>query len=249
MPFASPCVKKKVSIEQFNDMNKNQLNHLTARTDENQWIAISDLMAGLMIIFLFVALVFILRHQRRVDSYQEVRLQIFHELQQEFETDLKRWDAEIDKHQLSVRFKDIEVLFKQGKAHIPPKFKEILDDFFPRYLAILVPKYTNEIKEMKIKGHTSSEGKKNQSKWESYFYNMQLSQDRTRNVHKYVMRQSTSQPYRDWLIKTMTANGLSFSHIITNRNGREDRRASRRVEFEIQTKADKILKPSHFSQE
>ena len=217
------------------------LNNLPKHASEDQWVSISDLMAGLMIIFLFVALVYILRHQRRVDSYQEVRLQIFNELQQEFETDLKRWNAEIDSGDLSIRFKDIELLFKQGKSEIPLKFKTILNDFFPRYLAILVPKYTNEIKEMKIKGHTSSEGKKNQSFLESYFYNMELSQDRTRNVLKYIMNQSTSQKYRNWLIKTMTANGLSFSQLIII-DGKENRESSRRVEFEIQTRVDKILK-------
>ena len=224
-------------------MKKEEINY----SSDDQWVSISDLMAGLMIIFLFVALVFILRHQRKVEYYQSVRIKIFHELQQEFETDLKRWNAEIDKNELSVRFKDIEVLFKQGKSDIPPKFKKILDDFFPRYLVILVPKYIDEIKEMKIKGHTSSEGKRNQKHLENYFYNMKLSQDRTRNVLKYVMEQATSQEHRNWLIKTMTANGLSFSQLVTNFDGKENRQLSRRVEFEIQTRADKILKSPHIN--
>ena len=210
-------------------------------TEEDQWLSIADIMSGLMVIFLFIALSLILDNRKKIDQYKEVRLELFNELQREFETDFKKWNVDFISNELSIRFKDTDVLFKQNQAEIPLRFQKILNDFIPRYLEILTrPEYKNEIKELKIKGHTSSEASY-QTKIENYFYNMELSQDRTRKVLEYVI--SISAPSKKkWLMQTMTANGLSSSQIITNQNGREDRKASRRVEFEIQTRTDKILK-------
>lgn len=209
-------------------------------TEEDQWLSIADIMSGLMVIFLFVALSLILNDRKKIDQYKEVRLELFNELQKEFETDFKKWNVDFISNELSIRFKDTDVLFQQNKAEIPPRFQQILDEFIPRYLAILTkPQYKDEIKELKIKGHTSSEASYN-SETKNYFYNMELSQDRTRKVLEYVI--SISPAKKKWLMQTMTANGLSSSQIITNQDGIEDRESSRRVEFEIQTRTDKILK-------
>ena len=45
---------------------------------------------------------------------------------------------------------------------------------------------------------------------------------------------------RDWLIKHLTANGLSFSQRIEN-DGKENFEKSRRVEFRIRTNADEKM--------
>ena len=75
------------------------------------------------------------------------------------------------------------MLFSSGSAELQPKFKEILNDFFPRYVAILSnEKYVNDIEEIRIEGHTSSEWRVEVPAEQAYFNNMELSQNRTRKV-------------------------------------------------------------------
>ena len=113
-----------------------------------------------------------------------------------------------------------------------PAFKDILDDFFPRYLEVLGrPQYKEKIKEIRIEGHTNSNGE--------YFSNMELSQDRTRSVLQYCLG-ITSEYNVDWLRGGITANGLSSSHPVL-RDGVEDKDLSRRVEFRIRTNAEEVL--------
>ena len=118
------------------------------------------------------------------------------------------------------------------KADLKPKFKEILDDFFPRYIAVLNRKeYKDRIVEIRIEGHTDSKGE--------YFYNMALSQDRTRSVLQYCFDLMTDEQLV-WLKSLITANGLSSSQPILV-DGKEDFKLSRRVEFRVRTNAEKQL--------
>ena len=66
----------------------------------------------------------------------------------------------MDRQTLSVRFKEPEVLFAQGEAEVRPAFKNILNDFFPRYIQILRrPKYINDIAEIRIEDTPQASGK------------------------------------------------------------------------------------------
>lgn len=125
------------------------------------------------------------------------------------------------------------MLFDEGKAVLRPKFKEILDDFFPRYIAVLSrPEYRDNIEEIRIEGHTNSNG--------GYYSNMELSQDRTRAVLQYCFSLMPSD-LQNWMQGLVTANGLSSSHLILKKNGEEDKDLSRRVEFRVRTNAEKQL--------
>jgi len=215
---------------------------------ESFWPSISDLMAGLMMVFLFVAVSFMLEINNQKESMENLvakyklgKLDLYESLVEEFDEDLDRWDATIDKETLSIRFNEPEILFSRGSANINEKFKALLDDFFPRYIQILSsPRYKGEIEEIRIEGHTSSEWATWSTKMGSYYSNMELSQARTRNTLKYVMEQPESKKKEEFLIDKLTANGLSFSKRIVV-DGREDGKASRRVEFKVRTKAEKYL--------
>ena len=69
---------------------------------------------------------------------------------------------------------------------------------------------------------------------------MELSQERTRSVLMYVMNLDSINDNQGWLIKHLTANGLSYSHRIIV-DGKEDYQKSRRVEFRVRTKAEKHI--------
>ena len=70
---------------------------------------------------------------------------------------------------------------------------------------------------------------------------MELSQDRTRSVLEYVMQLNSMNNHRMFLINKLTANGLSYSKRIILKNGEEDYKKSRRVEFRIRTTAEKHI--------
>ena len=177
-----------------------------------------------------------------VETYMKLREDLYLDLKKEFEKDLEKWKAVLDREKISVRFREPKVLFIQGKAEVQSDFKRILNNFFPRYLQILKrPKYINDIAEIRIEGHTSSEWSENVSKEEAYILNMKLSQDRTRSVLKYVLQIPEISGNRDWLKRHLTANGLSSSKLISHWDGTEDKVESRRVEFRVRTNAEKQL--------
>jgi len=176
--------------------------------------------------------------QKIAQMYNRLKVELFDDLFREFRSDLEKWNAVLDRETLSVRFQEPDVLFGRGEAGIKPSFQAILDDFFPRYIRILaISKYKENIEEIRIEGHTSSEWINETDPTRSYFKNMELSQDRTRSVLEYVLRLVRGEQ-REWSQRLITANGLSSSKLIQTANGEEDQDRSRRVEFRVRTNAD-----------
>lgn len=226
---------------------------------EDHWIPLSDLMTGLMMFFMLVAIAFMLKVQAdelkvkadeqkiladsvRVKQiavlYNKLRTDLYHDLEKEFHADLPRWGAEINPD-LAIRFREPDVLFDTGSDNLKPRFKAILDDFFPRYIAILTsPKYRDSIEEIRIEGYTSTFWNADTSPDDAYFKNMKLSQARTRTTLRYVLGLSAIQSQKAWIQKHTTANGLSSSKIILNPDGTEDFTRSQRVEFRVRTDAE-----------
>jgi len=221
---------------------------------EDHWIPLSDLMSGLMMIFLLVAIVFMIQVQREAKKdeaqaeivkdaatlYGDLRAKLYADLAAEFKDDLPRWDAVITKD-LTLRFREPNVQFDTGSAVLKPTFGAILDSFFPRYISILSStKYRDSIEEVRIEGHTSS-------RWEgldpehAYYQNMRLSQDRTRSVLEYVLSLPRVRAHLKWILPRLTANGLSSAHLIHLPDGNEDAVRSQRVEFKVRTNADERL--------
>ena len=219
---------------------------LKVKTDSD-WISISDLMTGLMMIFLFIAISFMNNLQIKAKqikkiavAYQEIQDALYQDLLYEFKDDLSKWKAEIDRSTLSVRFHEPEVLFDQGSSKVTNRFQEILSDFFPRYIKIMYSKkYRESIEEIRIEGHTSSEWTKEVDQEKAYIFNMQLSQDRTRSVLERCLNLIKKDEKKVWARQHITANGLSYSRLVYKPTGEEDKEMSRRVEFRTKTAAEK----------
>jgi len=217
-------------------------------TDDDNWISVSDLMAGLMVIFLFIAITYIRPIVETQNKIKEIvvtwnasEVDIREALEDEFAKDLAKWNAEFDQQTLTIRFKSPEVLFEAAAATLKPEFKTILDDFFPRYVAVL-HNFRFAIAEVRIEGHTSSEWGPGTSDDDAYFNNMRLSQDRTRSVLEYGLSLRLPSEYKSFVRDLITANGLSSSQVIISDDG-EDREASRRVEFRVRTNVkEQIIK-------
>ncbi|EFM21229.1 type II Zorya anti-phage system protein ZorB2 [Pantoea sp. aB] len=212
--------------------------------DNEHWVSMSDLMAGLMMVFMFISIAYM--HYVRIEkekikevavAYEQAQQQLYNALEIEFSKDLPSWDAEIDKQTLEVRFKSPDVLFGLGSSELKPKFKEILNDFFPRYLRVL-DQYKQHITEVRIEGHTSTDwtGAANQDV--AYFNNMELSQGRTRAVLQYVYSLKESETHQKWVKSKFAAVGYSSSHPILDAAEKEDPNRSRRVTFKVITNAE-----------
>lgn len=201
-------------------------------------LSTGDLMASLMFIFILLLMGALLQVQEKAEQdeevvrkYDQVKTQLYIDLQDEFKEDLKVWRATIDSS-LCIRFQEPAMLFDNNKAELKPLFRNILDDFFPRYINVLNrPEYRDNIVEIRIEGHTDSNG--------GYFHNMELSQNRTRSVLEYCFG-LMSREQIIWAKSLITANGLSSSQPILV-HGVEDKRLSRRVEFRVRTNAEKQL--------
>ena len=212
-----------------------------------EWISISDMMSGLMMVFLFIAVVFMNEIQKEqavikefAEEYQTIQRQLNIDLNNEFRDDLVKWDAEILRDN-TIRFRAPDILFASSSSDIKPNFKEILNDFFPRYLSILTSDiYKDNIQEIRVEGHTSSTWQSAKSREVSYLNNMLLSQDRARNVLAYIYGETSSTTDRRWLEKHLRANGMSFSRLII-KDGQEDVSSSQRVEFRVMTKAEEKI--------
>ncbi|MDE6979168.1 MAG: OmpA family protein [Helicobacter sp.] len=218
---------------------------------DSEWISISDMMAGLMMIFLLITVSYMLisEHNQEelrksneelravsdkmsaiAEGYYDIEFALYHDLIKEFGDDLKMWNAEIDSGN-TIRFKEPDVLFATGEGAIQQRFKKVLDSFFPRYIAILSsPKYRESIEEIRIEGHTSSEWKSSHDLVERYLENASLSQARAFSVLQYCFNLPDVRE-RDWLISVLRANGLSFAKPL------ETDALSRRVEFRTITKS------------
>ena len=219
-----------------------------SREDNAHFISLSDMMTALMMIFLFISIAIVQQIKNQSEQVKEItqtyeneQESLLMDLREEFKDDLIQWQAEIN-DDMSFVFTSPEVLFDSGQETLKPKFQEILSDFFPRYISV-IRKYQNSIQEIRIEGYTDTDclAGMNQTLEECYFYNMRLSQGRTRTTLQYCLGLDFPEKNFDELKELMTANGLSFSHL-KKKNGVEDKELSRRVEFRVLTKAEAKIK-------
>jgi len=230
---------------------------------ESNWISFSDIMTGLMVIFMFIAISYIVEVQKKqkerdiiFEEFKATKEQLYAELEKAFKDDFKEWKVELDKD-LSIKFTNPEVLFASGQADIRPYFSKILDEFLPRYFSILMQdKYKDKIAEIRIEGHTDTYAAFQYDK-DPYIGNIILSQLRSAQVLKYFrsmkyykdLSQENEQRLQFWI----TANGLSYGRTLdsdkqlTALSGKPTNNDfSRRVEFRIittsETLVDRVLK-------
>jgi len=218
-----------------------KLRTIFSQTDDqdDQWISIADMMAGLMVVFLFIAIVNLKDQLDKLKSFEILQDRIYNELHNEFKDDLKNWVAEIDKETLTISFREPKIQFNIGSAEVKDRFKWILDDFFPRYLNVLW-EFRKDIDEIRIEGHTSSKWENALSIDDAYLKNMALSQDRSKNVLIYNLGLNLGLN-KQWAKEKIVANGMSFSKLILNETGTEDSVRSQRTEFRVKVDSAYII--------
>lgn len=236
-------------------------------TEQGPWMSVSDIMTGLMVIFLFIAVAYISETQEQnheleqlstslrtkqdsiaqiMAQFRDNRIALYRAIQEEFATDFDRWGAEIDSTTLTIRFNGEATKFDPGKDYIPRGFKQVLDDFLPRYLAILTDsKFKDDIQEVKIEGHAFQSV-------QGYTTILAGSQKRARNVLLYLRGHQSFKNLpaaaRQELEFKLTTTGMGYGRMI-DRDGQYVQVSgappcdycSRRVEFTIITATERVL--------
>ena len=206
---------------------------------DDQWISIADMMAGLMIVFLFIAIINLKDQLDKLKSFDILQDKIYNKLYEEFKDDLEKWTAEIDKDTLTISFREPRIQFNTGSSEVKNEFKLILNDFFPRYLDVLY-EFNKSIDEIRIEGHTSSKWEAAVSQDDAYLKNMSLSQDRSKSVLMYSLGLNL-RLNKGWAKELIAANGMSFSKLILTSEDLEDEIRSQRTEFRVKVDSKNFI--------
>jgi outer membrane protein OmpA-like peptidoglycan-associated protein/uncharacterized protein YcfL len=156
---------------------------------------------------------------------------LYEALQEEFQDDFDKWNAELTKDDLMFRFNNPAAIFEVGDSSLKEGFTDILTDFFPRYLKVLT-EYKENIEEVRIEGHTSSEYTSAKNDTQRYEMNKTLSEKRAKAVRDYVVT-TIADENKQWAEETFKAYGMAYDDLIYNPDGTENKIASRRVDFKI----------------
>ena len=225
--------------------------------EASNWMSLADLMTGLMMVFMLVAVTF-MRQQTR----QTIRFREYAGLQDNLYQDLQSALKEIKevevKPDLSIVISEDGFSFDSGDDELKPEFREMLDLFYRSYLKVLLKDdYRPFIKEVRIEGHTDRDRYRAGESKNPFISNVELSQDRSRHVLEYLWQtedfRSISKEEMRVLEYWFTANGLSYGRMVDS-SGRlvhrlgaakeqlqPDDSKSRRVEFRIVTNAANLI--------
>ncbi|MCB0476089.1 MAG: OmpA family protein, partial [Flavobacteriaceae bacterium] len=159
-----------------------------SQSDSN-WISIADMMTALMIIFMFIAVNYIVQ----IVEYKFIEEDIYNSLQAEFEKEIENENIELGPDG-TIRFKTgSSNLFENNQYRLTSEFENVLQDFIPRYWGIInSDKYLDYIKEIRIEGHSDTQPPNNGE--DSYLYNLKLSSRRANAVLAFLREQPS---YKD----------------------------------------------------
>lgn len=203
------------------------------QTDNSYWKSYSDMMAGLLLMFILImtiALATVSEQAERLREHEEKYTKIIEKIDKE----LKQEFPDIKTENGVMKFEQEEIVFEEGESVLLDQSKRFLSDFFPRYLAIVLKEENRPyIESIIIEGHTNTNG--------TYMENLKLSQDRALAVANYCINDNSSVVAPSELTelrKLITANGRSFSELVYT-NGKEDKYKSRRVEIKVKLSEEK----------
>jgi outer membrane protein OmpA-like peptidoglycan-associated protein len=201
-------------------------------------LSIGDVMSALLMIIILVmmnALSTLREESEKANQFDAKRKDLYQALYKEFETDFESLYMTVDTINGVIQFNSPSVLFDLGKSQVKSEFKDILNEFYPRYMSILLkPEYKPFIHEIRVEGHTSSDWYENKAPnpQRDYLKNLELSQFRSFSVLYHLLQISQDKTEKDWFQDKAVAIGYSSSELIYDpATGAEDPEKSRRVSF------------------
>ena len=208
--------------------------HVNEDVVVDYWMSYSDLMAGVLMVFILILIVALQQLGQVVERQIGVSERIVIALRDKFESSETQLAIEVDPESGAIRFGD-DILFDVGSASLSQIGKQRLDSFFPLYCSVLLE--DQEIKphlsHIIIEGHTDSDG--------SYISNLQLSQRRANSVVEYLLQSPANTGYSEDLEQFITANGRSEVQPIAENTSKEGKSSNRRIEFKFRLKDEQAL--------
>lgn len=187
--------------------------------DATTWIALADMMTGLMAIFLALSIAILIMQQ----SNQIVITRDVSSVLQEKNIDIDHKEALKGNIVLSE-----SISFDRGQAVLKPEGRAFLDNFIPVYAEAifeLSPEQLERISRLVVEGHTDITG--------SYSSNMALSNARALAILEYIDKGMGDFPHKQALLARMTAVGRGQNDANPMQND-----ADRRVIFRFDFKND-----------
>jgi outer membrane protein OmpA-like peptidoglycan-associated protein len=195
-----------------------------------EWMSLSDIMSGLMLLFLAISVVFLGNIGQgavlvgAVGGIGNIMCN----------SSSLPDEVTCDSTSLTWEFPGDSVNFAQGSDTLTPYFEATLRNAFPDLLRKLTAEnYDCFVKGIRIEGHTNNVWQ-GQTGIEAYSLNMRLSQARAASVFDVLVLLDESKKNWAWLEPRLTPNGLSSSAPVMNSTGRVDNEASRRVVLRIE---------------
>lgn len=222
-------------------------------SETSLWISTTDLMSGMLVVFLFIAVLMMQQYtgivQQSTEAQQELKENINAEFTPEEQkkyslNDAKEGIGYAKIGEVTGVEEGLKKNFDVGSADLPPELEAELRIFLPKYIRGIAKCKDETIKEVRIEGHTSSEWRGERLTPDGvYIKNMELSQARTRAIIELAFSLPELAEYKDFMKRKLTANGLSFSKLKYQDDGiTEDREASRRIEFRAVANDEETVK-------
>lgn len=217
----------------------------------NYWMSYSDMMSGLLLMFILFLTISMLMfnetseslaetqdrlgiQEKKIENIIGIRQKIIEELNEAFAD--SELNVRVDQETGAITFSD-GILFGTAKYDIKSSGKQYLASFIPKYINVLLDdEISVYISQIIIEGHTDSVG--------TYMYNLDLSQRRAFEVSKYILGNefnAIESKEKEALRNILTANGRSYSQPVLNEDGTENRQSSRRVEFKFRLKDEDMI--------
>ena len=216
------------------------------------WLSLSDMMTVLMVIFLTIAVFVSFSRPQSSLAGQLVKNEeiLCKEFEKKIPLTLRR-EIEVRCNPFRIIFRDPETQFDLDSDVVKQEFKSRLDRIIPEYLNELASWPNREfISEIRVEGHASPLG--------DHFYNLELSQKRSLNVAKYILKSivprefgvgllpyvrkvvvsENEKKFSQWTKEKITASGFSSTRPKYRRSFFDgklevDNPASQRVEIRL----------------
>ena len=219
--------------------NTNQNNEYV---DNVFWVTMSDLLLGLVVVFLVLFVFAITGFTQNKISEKTTQFEVIENISKELEKNNIKTD--IDKFSGVIKISDLE-LFEINSWKLSPKGEQFMAKFVPIYFNAIMtdPKIAEKISHIIIEGHTDSQTFANaKTPQEQYFKNMDLSLKRASSVAEYIVysQYKDKQKYEKELFKLLSVEGKGSSMPILD-NGKENFNKSRRVELKISFKDKNLI--------
>lgn len=172
--------------------------------------------------------------QQKIEQIIGVKADLIAALKAEF--DAQNMGVSIDDADGSLTL-DSSILFGYNEDILTEEGSALLGELLPTYCKVLMSAdYVNYLAEIRIDGYTDTAG--------TYFYNLQLSQERALAVAEYLLSlsgTSISVEEMNALQEKLTVIGHSWSDPVYAEDGTVDMDASRRVEIKFRLKDEEMI--------